>query len=139
MPNIATPVPFVVVSACALLDADNRVLVAQRPQGKSRAGLWEFPGGKVEIGETPESALVRELHEELNISVTKACIAPVTFSSHRYADMQLLLLLFVCRRWEGTIRAMEGNPTRWVRVNALSSLDMPPADAPLVAHLRDWL
>jgi 8-oxo-dGTP diphosphatase len=126
---------LVLVAACALIDADHRVLVAQRPAGKPMAGLWEFPGGKVETGERPEQTLVRELREELGISVNETCLAPLTFASHGYADFHLLMPLFVCRRWAGTVRAREGQHLAWVRPNRLRDYPMPPADSPLIAHL----
>ncbi|HYM30926.1 MAG TPA: 8-oxo-dGTP diphosphatase MutT [Candidatus Cybelea sp.] len=129
----------VLVAAVALIDADGRVLLAQRPEGKSMAGLWEFPGGKVESGETPEAALIRELKEELGIDVSLACLAPFTFASHAYADFHLLMPLFVCRRWQGTVTPREGQALKWVRPAKLSEFPMPPADMPLVAMLRDWL
>jgi 8-oxo-dGTP diphosphatase len=127
------------VSAVALIDADGRVLLAQRPEGKSLAGLWEFPGGKVEAGETPETALIRELKEELDIDTWKSCLAPLTFASHSYDDFHLLMPLFACRRWEGTVRATEGQKLAWVRPAALRDYPMPPADLPLIPILRDWL
>jgi 8-oxo-dGTP diphosphatase len=127
------------VSAVALIDADGRVLLAQRPQGKSLAGLWEFPGGKVEPGETPESALIRELHEELGIDTHASCLAPLTFASHSYPDFHLLMPLFACRRWQGTPQGREGQTLAWVRPNALRDYPMPPADLPLIPILRDWL
>jgi 8-oxo-dGTP diphosphatase len=129
----------VLVSAVALVDADGRVLLARRPPGKPLAGLWEFPGGKVGDNETPEAALVRELKEELDIDVAQSCLAPFTFASHRYPDFDLLMPLYVCRRWEGTMRAMEGQELAWVRPARLSDYPMPPADEPLVAMLRDAL
>ncbi len=129
----------VLVAACALIDADGRVLIAQRPAGKAMAGLWEFPGGKVEPGERPEQSLIRELKEELGIVVDEACLAPLTFASHAYADFHLLMPLYVCRRWEGTVAAQEGQRLAWVRVNRLRDYPMPPADAPLVAHLMGLL
>ena len=129
----------VLVSAVALIDADGRVLIAQRPEGKSMAGLWEFPGGKVEPGETPEAALIRELHEELGIDTWESCLAPLTFASHAYADFHLLMPLFACRKWQGTLQAREGQKLKWVRPNALRDFPMPPADLPLIAVLRDWL
>lgn len=129
----------VLVSAVALIDVDGRVLLAQRPEGKSMAGLWEFPGGKVDPGETPEAALIRELDEELGISTHASCLAPLTFASHAYPDFHLLMPLFACRRWEGTPRAREGQALRWVRVQDLRDYPMPPADVPLIAVLRDWL
>jgi len=128
-------VKIVLVAACALIDPDGRVLLAQRPPGKSMAGLWEFPGGKVEPGETPEDTLIRELHEELGITVKEACLAPLTFASHRYPEFHLLMPLYVCRRWEGTVTAQEGQALTWVRPNRLREYPMPPADEPLVSHL----
>ena len=127
------------VAACALVDADGRVLLAQRPTGKPMAGLWEFPGGKVEAGERPEQTLIRELKEELGILVNEACLAPLTFASHAYPDFHLLMALFVCRRWEGTPMALEGQQLAWVRVNRLRDYPMPPADEPLVSHLMTLL
>ncbi|MFC3088771.1 (deoxy)nucleoside triphosphate pyrophosphohydrolase [Tabrizicola soli] len=127
------------VSAVALVDADGRVLLAQRPEGKSLAGLWEFPGGKVEPGETPEAALIRELKEELDIDTWSSCLAPLTFASHSYDDFHLLMPLFICRRWQGTVRPTEGQTLAWVRPNALRDYPMPPADIPLLPILRDWL
>ena len=128
-------VKIVRVAACALIDSDGRVLLAQRPPGKSMAGLWEFPGGKVESGEKPEDTLIRELHEELGITVKEACLAPLTFASHSYPDFHLLMPLYVCRRWEGTVTAQEGQALTWVRPNRLREYPMPPADEPLVSHL----
>ena len=127
------------VAACALVDADGRVLLAQRPAGKPMAGLWEFPGGKVEAGERPEQTLIRELKEELGILVNEACLAPLTFASHSYPDFHLLMPLFVCRWWEGTPMALEGQELAWVRVNRLRDYPMPPADEPLVSHLMTLL
>lgn len=127
------------VSAVALIDADGRVLLAQRPAGKSMAGLWEFPGGKVEPGETPEAALIRELHEELGIDTWASCLAPLTFASHSYADFHLLMPLFACRRWQGIVTPREGQTLTWVRARDLGEYPMPPADIPLVPILRDWL
>jgi len=132
-------VKVVLVSAVALIDADGRVLLAQRPPGKSMAGLWEFPGGKVEPGETPEAALIRELDEELGISTHASCLAPLTFASHSYPDFHLLMPLFACRRWQGTPMSREGQTLKWARVSELRDYPMPPADVPLVAVLRDWL
>ena len=131
--------PVVLVSAVALVDADGRVLLAQRPAGKPMAGLWEFPGGKVDPGETPETALIRELAEELGIDVTASCLAPFTFASHSYADFHLLMPLYVCRKWSGIPTAREGQHLTWVRPARLSDYPMPPADTPLVAMLRDLL
>lgn len=129
----------VLVSAVALIDADGRVLLAQRPEGKSLAGLWEFPGGKVETGETPEVALIRELREELGIDTWQSCLAPLTFASHTYETFHLLMPLFACRRWQGTPHGAEGQNLAWVRPNALRDYPMPPADLPLIPILRDWL
>lgn len=130
---------IVLVSAVALVDVDGRVLLAQRPEGKSMAGLWEFPGGKVEKGETPEAALIRELQEELGIDTKASCLAPLAFASHSYDDFHLLMPLFACRRWEGNLRPMEGQTLAWVRPAALRDYAMPPADEPLIPILRDWL
>ncbi len=127
------------VVACALVDADNRVLIAQRPQGKQLAGLWEFPGGKLEPGERPEPALIRELHEELGIVTQETCLAPLTFASHAYDDFHLLMPLYICRRWEGTVASREGQALAWVRANKLREYPMPPADIPLIPHLIDLL
>jgi 8-oxo-dGTP diphosphatase len=126
---------LVLVAACALVDPDSRVLIAQRPAGKPMAGLWEFPGGKVEAGERPEQTLIRELQEELGIIVNEACLAPLTFASHGYADFYLLMPLFICRRWDGMVRALEGQNLAWVHPHRLRDYPMPPADAPLVSHL----
>ncbi|MBO0661958.1 8-oxo-dGTP diphosphatase MutT [Jiella sp. MQZ9-1] len=130
---------LLLVVACALVDADGRILIAQRPEGKSLAGLWEFPGGKVEPGEAPEAALIRELAEELGVMTQAACLAPLTFASHGYDDFHLLMPLFVCRRFEGTPQSREGQALKWVRARALRDYPMPPADAPLIAHLIDLL
>ena len=130
---------LVSVVACALIDPDGRVLIAQRPADKPMGGLWEFPGGKIEAGETPEETLIRELHEELSIAVKEACLAPFTFASHAYPDFHLLMPLYVCRRWEGTAVALEGQQLAWVRVNRLRDYPMPPADEPLVSHLMTLL
>ena len=130
---------LVLVAACALIDADGRVLLAQRPEGKAMAGLWEFPGGKVEPGERPEQSLIRELKEELGISVSEDCLAPLTFASHAYPDFHLLMPLYVCRRWEGTVTPTEGQKLAWVRVNRLRDYEMPPADVPLISHLMALL
>lgn len=130
---------LVLVVACALVDADGRVLIAQRPEGKSMAGLWEFPGGKLEPGETLEAALIRELKEELAIDTETACLAPLTFASHAYEEFDLLMPLYVCRKWKGTPRAIEHQAIRWVRAGELRTFDMPPADEPLIAHLCDLI
>ena len=130
---------MILVSAVALIDRDGRVLIAQRPEGKSMAGLWEFPGGKIEGGETPEQALIRELYEELGIKTWSSCLAPLTFASHRYNDFHLLMPLFVCRKWDGIPRSKEGQNLKWVYVNNLKDFPMPAADIPLIAILRDWL
>ena len=137
--TIATPHRILLVAACALVDADGRVLLAQRPQGKSLAGLWEFPGGKVEAGETPEEALIRELEEEIGIHTKVACLAPLTFASHTYDDFHLLMPLYVCRRFEGTAQGREGQAIKWVRPKALRDYPMPPADEPLIPFLMDLL
>ena len=129
----------VLVSAVALIDVDGRVLLAQRPEGKSMAGLWEFPGGKVESGETPEVALIRELQEELGIDTWQSCLAPLTFASHSYEDFHLLMPLFACRKWKGTPSPQEGQNLKWVRANQLRNYPMPAADIPLIPILRDWL
>ena len=130
---------IVLVVACALVDADNRVLLAERPAGKSLAGLWEFPGGKLEPTESPETALIRELDEELGLKVKPACLAPLTFASHSYPDFHLLMPLYVCRRWEGFARSREGQRLAWVRPGVLRDYPMPPADEPLIPHLVDLL
>ena len=130
---------LVLVAACALVDVDGRVLIAKRQEGKAMAGLWEFPGGKVEDGEAPEAALIRELKEELDIDVTAACLAPLTFASHAYDDFHLLMPLYVCRRWEGKIEPHEHSETAWVRPNRLRNYPMPEADLPLIPILMDWL
>ena len=130
---------MILVSAVALIDRDGRVLLAQRPEGKSMAGLWEFPGGKVEKGETPEAALVRELHEELGIETWDSCLAPLTFASHKYEDFQLLMPLYACRKWSGIVQPKEGQSLKWVAARDLSKYPMPAADLPLIPILRDWL
>ncbi len=130
---------LLLVVACALIDADNRVLVAQRPEGKSLAGLWEFPGGKLEQGERPEPALIRELAEELGITVKEDCLAPLTFASYAYPDFHLLMPLYICRRWEGAVASREAQALKWVRPGKLRELAMPPADEPLIPHLIDLL
>jgi 8-oxo-dGTP diphosphatase len=127
------------VVACALVDVDKRVLIAQRPPGKALAGFWEFPGGKLDPGERPEQALIRELHEEIGITVQEACLAPLTFASHAYDDFHLLMPLYICRRWEGQVMAREGQTLAWVRANRLREYNMPPADIPLIPHLIDVL
>lgn len=131
--------PIVLVAAVALIDADRRVLLAERPSGKSMAGLWEFPGGKIEAGETPEDALVREIHEELGIELCRDCLAPFNFASHGYDTFHLLMPLFICRTWDGDVTAREGQRTAWVRGNELAKYPMPPADLPLIPWLRDLL
>ncbi|MGE3872785.1 MAG: (deoxy)nucleoside triphosphate pyrophosphohydrolase [Parvibaculaceae bacterium] len=133
------PLPLVLVAAVALVDADGRVLIAKRPDGKTMAGLWEFPGGKVEDGERPERALIRELKEELDIDVTEACLAPLTFASHAYEKFHLLMPLYVCRRWKGVVAPLEGQELKWVKPNRLRDYPMPPADLPLIPHLIDLL
>ena len=130
---------IVLVAACALVDADGRVLIGKRPKGKHLEGMWEFPGGKVEEGETPEQCLIRELDEELGIKVTEACLAPFVFASHLYESFHLLMPLYLCRRWEGFVTAREHEAIAWVRPNAMQAYPMPPADEPLVAWLRDLL
>jgi 8-oxo-dGTP diphosphatase len=135
----STSLPLVLVVACALVDADRRVLLSQRPEGKTLAGLWEFPGGKVDPGETPEQALVRELEEELGIETKIACLAPLTFASHTYETFHLLMPLYVCRRFWGTPMPREGQKLKWVRPREMRSYPMPPADEPLIAHLMDLL
>ena len=131
--------PMVLVAAAALVDADGRVLICQRPQGKQLAGLWEFPGGKVEPGETPEACLIRELHEELGVTVTHPCLAPFVFASHSYESFHLLMPLYLCRRWEGFVTAHEHEALAWVKPNHRADYPMPPADIPLIAYLRDFL
>ena len=130
---------LLLVVACALIDADNRVLVGPRPEGKPLAGLWEFPGGKLEAGERPEPALIRELAEELGITVKEECLAPLTFASFAYPDFHLMMPLYICRRWEGTVVSGEGQALKWVRPGKLRELAMPPADEPLIPHLIDLL
>ena len=131
--------PLVIVVAGALIDADGRVLITKRPNGKEMAGLWEFPGGKIEEGETPEQALIRELKEELNIETKGSCLAPLSFASHQYEKFHLLMPLFICRRWWGNILPLESQEVLWVRPKKLRDFDMPPADEPLVSMLRDFL
>lgn len=130
---------IILVSAVALIDKEGRVLLAQRPEGKSMAGLWEFPGGKVEEGESPEDALVRELHEELGIETWNSCLAPLTFASHAYPDFHLLMPVFACRKWEGIPQPREGQTLAWAKAQELRNYPMPPADIPLIPILRDWL
>ena len=131
--------PLVLVSAVALVDIDGRILLAQRPAHKSMGGLWEFPGGKIEADESPEAALIRELHEELDINTSESCLAPLSFASHAYDDFHLLMMLFVCRRWHGQPRPVEGGALKWVWPNQLRDYPMPPADIPLIPVLRDLL
>ena len=133
------PLPLVHVSAVALVDTDGRVLLAQRPEGKPMAGLWEFPGGKIETGETPEQALIRELHEELAIDTAESCLAPIGFASHSYDDFHLLMPLFICRKWQGIVAPKEGQQLKWVYAKELRDYPMPAADIPLIPILRDWL
>ena len=129
--------PIVLVAACALIDTDNRILIAQRPEGKSMAGMWEFPGGKVEDGETPEAALIRELNEELGIETKETCLAPLTFASYSYETFHLLMPLYICRRYWGVPQSKEGQALKWVRSRNLRDYEMPPADEPLIPHLID--
>jgi len=131
--------PLLLVAACALIDADKRVLIARRPEGRALAGMWEFPGGKIEPGETPEDTVIRELYEELSVRITKPCLAPLTFSTFDYPEFHILLSLFVCRRWEGTPVPREAQAIRWVKANRLRDFPMPPADEPLISHLADLL
>ena len=139
MVEIAQPTKVVLVSAVALIDVEGRVLLAQRPKGKSMAGLWEFPGGKVEPGETPEAALIRELQEELGIDTWQSCLAPLTFASHTYDDFHLLMPLFACRKWNGIVQSKENQALKWVYARELRNYPMPPADVPLIPIIRDWL
>jgi len=139
MAAIEAETASVTVVCVALIDTDGRVLLAERPAGKPLAGLWEFPGGKIHPDETPEAALIRELHEELGIDVTEACLSPLTFASHRYPDLHVVLLLYVCRRWKGLVTAREGQKLTWVRPQRFDDYPMPPADKGLVAALRDLL
>jgi 8-oxo-dGTP diphosphatase len=132
-------IKLTLVVACALIDADRRVLLAQRPAGRTMAGLWEFPGGKVEPGERPETTLIRELQEEIGITVSEPCLAPLTFASHAYEDFHLLMPLYICRRWEGMVTPREGQDLAWVRAGKLRDYPMPPADQPLIPHLVDLL
>jgi 8-oxo-dGTP diphosphatase len=133
------PVKLITVSAVVMVDVDGRILIAQRPEGKNMAGLWEFPGGKIEPGETPERALIRELKEELGIDTTESCLAAFTFASHRYDDFHLLMPVFLCRKWDGFVTAKEGQALKWVKINELKEYPMPPADKPLLAMIRDFL
>ncbi len=137
--DIVKTMKILLVLAAALIDADNRVLIAQRPVGKQLAGLWEFPGGKLDPGERPERALARELKEELGVEVCEPCLAPLTFASHAYDDFHLLMPLYVCRRWDGFVVPAEGQAVKWVRARDLRNYDMPPADAPLIGPLIDFL
>lgn len=136
---MSTSLKLLLVVAVALIDKDGRILIAQRPEGKQLAGLWEFPGGKVETGERPEETLIRELREELGITVKEACLAPLTFASHAYDDFHLLMPLYVCRRWEGFAKSLEGQALKWVRPVDLRLYPMPPADEPLIPHLIDLI
>lgn len=140
-PRAETPpgLPLLLVAAVALIDKDGRVLVAQRPEGKPMAGLWEFPGGKVKEGETPEYALCREIEEELGIEVRECCFTPIAFASHSYADFHLLMPLYVCRMWKGIVTPREGQAIRWMKLNELFTLPMPDADIPLIAQLMERL
>lgn len=135
---LGSGLPTILVAALALIDMDGKILIAQRPEGKSMAGLWEFPGGKVEDGELPEEALIREAKEELNIDIAAACLSPFAFASHSYEKFHLLMPLYLCRKWDGLVQGMEGQRTKWVRISDLSDYPMPPADDPLVAMLRDF-
>ena len=137
--RLGEALPTVLVAAIALIDDDGHVLIAERPEGKSMAGLWEFPGGKIEAGELPEEALIREAKEELNIDITAACLSPFAFASHSYETFHLLMPLYLCRKWDGLVQGMEGQKTKWVKINKLRDYPMPPADEPLVAMLRDFL
>jgi len=132
-------VKLITVSAVVMVDVDGRILIAQRPEGKNMAGLWEFPGGKIEPGETPERALIRELNEELGIDTTESCLAAFTFASHRYDDFHLLMPVFLCRKWDGFVTPQEGQVLKWVKISELKNYPMPPADKPLLAMIRDFL
>jgi 8-oxo-dGTP diphosphatase len=132
-------VKLITVSAVVMVDVDGRILIAQRPEGKNMAGLWEFPGGKIESGETPERALIRELKEELGIDTTESCLAAFTFASHRYDDFHLLMPVFLCRKWDGFVTPQEGQVLKWVKISELKNYPMPPADKPLLAMIRDFL
>ena len=137
--QITDPKNLIIVAAIALIDANDQVLIAKRPKKKHLAGLWEFPGGKIEKNESPENALVREIKEELNININNKCIAPLTFSEFKYEEFNLLLLLYICRRWDGTLMSMENNPIKWVKANKLREYNMPPADDSLIYSLQDLL
>ena len=139
MASQTTSPPLLLVVAAALIDVDGRVLITQRPKGKSMEGLWEFPGGKLELGETPEEALIRELKEELSIETKTSCLAPLTFTSHKYEEFHLLMPLYICRRWDGIVTPMEEQRVKWVLANSLKDYKMPPADKPLIGMLRDFL
>ena len=139
MPTIEADRSIILVAAAALLDRNDRVLISRRPQGKPMAGLWEFPGGKVDDGETPEAALIRELYEELGIHVSEGCLTPLTFASHGYDEFHLLMPLYVCQKWDGTVTPCEGQQLKWVHPASLGAYDMPPADKPLVAVVQDFL
>ena len=137
--QITDPKNLIIVAAIALIDTNDQVLIAKRPKKKHLAGLWEFPGGKIEKNESPENALVREIKEELNININNKCIAPLTFSEFKYEEFNLLLLLYICRRWDGTLMSMENNPIKWVKANKLREYNMPPADDSLIYSLQDLL
>ena len=139
MPTIEADRSIILVAAAALLDRNDRVLISRRPQGKPMAGLWEFPGGKVDDGETPEAALIRELYEELGIHVSEGCLTPLTFASHGYDEFHLLMPLYVCQKWDGTVTPCEGQQLKWVHPVSLGDYDMPPADKPLITVVQDLL